>query len=268
MQSANTAFGRRLFVKKTPATSGVFCAFVGAVLLALAALIYVDPAYVRPHIRSLSDARLLVAYSAGGLGLLCVFVGAMHVRRVACTRQFFEGGAWIDRGGRRVSLAFADAETVTFAVHTVRGQPERLLVITGSGGRPEVRLTSSDDGEDANDIESASVAELENVSTFAIRAVGMRMVERVDRGEVVKWTDKLWLDPAGLRLEEPTKGPFVPWPAIDGVKDGKQSGRIEVYAFGGPEPVATALTTGVNALPAFQAFMVLLDRGQAAAKAA
>jgi len=109
---------------------------------------------------------------------------------------------------------------------------------------------------------------LQNVSTHVVKAVGEKIVERVDRGEVVQWTDKLWLDPAGLRIGDPAKGKFVPWVSVHGVKDGIQSGKIEVHAFGEEEPVATASTYAPNALPGFQAFMVLLDRGQAAAKAA
>ena len=55
---------------------------------------------------------------------------------------------------------------------------------------------------------------------------------------------------------------------MDGVKDGSRSGTIEVYAFGADLPVASAGTADANALPGFQAFMHLLDRGQAAARAA
>jgi hypothetical protein len=94
------------------------------------------------------------------------------------------------------------------------------------------------------------------------------MVRRVDGGEVVQWAERLWLDPAGVRVGDPSQGRVVPWGSVEGVKDGSQSGRIEIYAFGSEEPVAAAQTHEPNALPGFQAFMHLLQRAQSTAQAA
>jgi hypothetical protein len=84
----------------------------------------------------------------------------------------------------------------------------------------------------------------------------------------VQWAERLWLDPAGVRVGDPGQGRVVPWGTVEGVKDGGQSGRIEIYAFGSEEPVAAAQTDEPNALPGFQAFMHLLQRAQSTAQAA
>jgi len=72
--------------------------------------------------------------------------------------------------------------------------------------------------------------QVQNVASRVTKAVAARMVRRVDGGEVVQWTEQLWLDPAGVRVGDAHQGRVVPWGTIEGVKDGSQSGRIEIYA--------------------------------------
>jgi hypothetical protein len=103
---------------------------------------------------------------------------------------------------------------------------------------------------------------VQNVASRVIKAVAARMLEWVDRGAAVKWTERLRITPAGLLLGTEAAGNIVPWAQIDGIKDGGQSGTIEVYAFGRPKPVATALTREANSLPGYQTFVQLLDRAQ------
>jgi hypothetical protein len=160
------------------------------------------------------------------------------------------------------------AEDVTFVVRSAGPRLERSLAFAGPKGQPTFSLRSDlAEGEEGDD-RTPTAASVENVAACVIKAAASRIVTRVDSGEVVRWTAKLWLDQAGLRVGDSEIGRVVPWNVVDGVKDGSKSGVIEVYAFGVEQPVATAKTTDINALPGFHAFMELLARGQAAARAA
>lgn len=263
MQPANADYGNRLFTKQGPPPRGLAWVFGGVLLIAAALFVEFGSISARPWAEWLLSVRFnYVHWAAGGVGALGVCLGAVRRRQARSAGHFFEAGACYERGGRRQGLAYGDVETVTYAVRTVDGRVQRVLEFSGPGGKPQLRLfTDLGDGE-AGDERVVSVAELASVSTRVVRAVAAKMLERVDRGEVVKWADRLWLDPAGVRLDEP-QGKLVPWGAIEGVKDGSTDTQIQVYAFGLPQPVAACLTDEPNGLPGFQAFRHLLDRAQA-----
>ena len=263
MPPANADLGNRLFVKQGPPPRGIGWVLAGMVLVGAALFLQFAAVPARPWEEWVLSVRFnYVHWAAGGFGALLVCLGAFRRRSTRSARHFFADGACNERGGRRQTLAYGEVETVTYAVRTADGRVQRSLEFAGPGGRPQMRLSTDLNDDEAGDERVASAAEVENVSTRVVRAVAARMLERVDRGEVVKWTDRLWLDQAGVRLDEP-QGKLVPWGAIDGVKDGSADAQIQVYAFGLPQPVAATLTYEPNALPGFQAFRHLLDRAQA-----
>lgn len=264
MRAANADFGNRLFTKQGPPPRGLTWVFAGLLLVGAALFVQFGAVAPQPWAEWLLSVRFNYGHwAAGGLGVLLACVGAARRRSTRSARHFFEAGASYERGGRRQSLAYSDVETVTYAVQAAEGRVRRSLEFAGPGGKPQMRLYTELAEDEAGDERVASVAEVENVSTRVVRTVAARMLQRVDGGEVVQWTGRLWLDQAGVRLDEP-QGKLVPWGAIDGVKDGSTDGQIQVYAFGLPQPVAAAMTFEPNALPAFQAFQHLLDRAQAA----
>ena len=260
-------FGRRLFSKQGPPAGGCFWVCTGILLLAMGTVTALRMGIATSWEQLLSDP-FRAQWVIGGLGLFCVCLGVRQLRQITSSQHYFEEGACHERGRETKWLAYGDAERVTYQVRTVRGRPERSLDFSGAGGDPRFQLWAEMAEVEAGDDETASFAQVDNIATRAIRAVAARMIRRVDGGEVVKWTGSLWLDPAGLRVGDSPGGRLVPWAAVEGVKDGNQSGKIEVYAFGAAQPVAAATTFDVNALPGYHAFMHLLDRGQAAAKAA
>jgi hypothetical protein len=262
MRAANAKFGQLIYCRNTAHRTGSAWIGVGVLALGLAALIFWESKPTRTWNEYRSEMGRAQC-AAGGLGILGVCFGIRRRFQARCAEEFYETGLSYHRHGRRRSLAYADLEKVTHNARMVEGQLERTLTLAGPGGNPTIHLRSC--GEEATRAE-ASADEMEKVSTQVVKAVAERIVERVDRGEVVKWSDQMSIDPAGLRLNESAPVKFVSWPAIDGVKDGSQNGKIEVYAFGGQELVATAPASGVNALPCYEAFLRLLDRGQAAAK--
>ena len=266
MHSTNADFGRRLVSTKVPATGGFAWIGSGVLLLGLAAFTLL-PLAATQRWRSILPGSAAIPCSAAALAAAAIAVGGRRFRS-GSAQHFHENGACFEQGGRRQATAYGDAEAVTFVVRTAGDRVERLLTFSGPGGRPAMYLASDLADGDAGDGRTPCAADAQNVASRVIKAVAARTVERVDRGEVVKWTDRLWLDQAGIRLDDAAGGKLVPWNVIDGVKDGSKSGRIEVYAFGSEQPVAAAMTHEANALPGFQAFMHLLDRGQAAARAA
>jgi hypothetical protein len=267
MYPTRAEFGTRLFSKQGPPAGGNFWVGMGVLLLAMGGVTAVRMGIATSWEQLLSEP-FRAQWVIGGLGLFCVCLGVRQLRRTVASQHYYELGACHERGRETRWLAYGEAEQVTYQVRTVRGRPERSLDFAGPGGEPRFQLWAVlTDGEPA-DGETATFAQIDNVATRAVKAVAEKFIARVDRGEVVKWTGSLWLDPAGLRVGDPANGKFVPWGAVDGVKDGAHTGRIEVYAFGGAQPVAAATTFDANALPGLQAFMHLLDRGQAAAKAA
>ena len=264
MPPARTDHGNRLFVKQGPPPRGLAWVFAGLLLIGGGLFVEFAKATAGPWTQWASLARSYHGHrAAGGVGACAACFGFLRRRGTRSARHFFHSGACYERGGRRQSLAFADVETVTYAVRTDGGRVRRSLEFAGPGGSPRMRLSTDLADDEAGDERVTSVAEVENVSTRVVAAVAAKMLERVDRGDVVKWTGKLWLDPAGVRLGEP-QGRLVPWGAVEGVKDGSTDGRIEVYAFGLSQPVAAALTHEPNALPGFHAFRHLMDRAQAA----
>lgn len=263
MRPANATYGQLLFSRKTVPATGFAWVFVSLLSLALAALILFETKSTRRWDEFQSEAGR-AQWVVGGLGILGLGFGIRRSLQAGGAEEFYENGASHRRNGGRKWLAYADVENVTYVVRPVEDRLERTLALAGPKGNPTIHLQSN--GDEVGGSGTASEAQIENVSSHVVKAVAERIIERVDRGEVVKWNDQLSLDPAGLRLAESGPVRFVTWPAIDGVKDGSQSGKIEIYAFGGQELVATALTSDVNALPCYEAFMRLLDRGQAAAK--
>ena len=192
----------------------------------------------------------------------------MRLRRGGHGQHFYEEGACDERGGRRHLLAYADAGAVSFVVRASGVTIERSVSFVAPGGQPQFRLWTNLPDGDAGDGTIPTATQVNNVASCVTKAVAARMVRRVDGGEVVQWAERLWLDPAGVRVGDPSQGRVVPWGSVEGVKDGSQSGRIEIYAFGSEEPVAAAQTHEPNALPGFQAFMHLLQRAQSTAQAA
>jgi hypothetical protein len=261
MKPANADFGRRLLSRTTAGGGGFFWMALGVLLVALGLYFLKEVKSVLPwsDVFSRADRAWWVI---GGLGLASVGLGARRFRR-GNAQHFYEDGAGHDRGGRRDLLAYADVESVIYSVRTVRGRLERTLEFAGPGGQPHFTLWTNLDDGDKGDGKVTTAADVQNVASRVAKAVAARMVEWVDRNAAVKWTIHLKLTPDGLRVGDDAAGDMVPWSAIDGVKDGSRSGKIEVYAFGRSEPVATALTRDVNALPGYHAFMRLLDRAQA-----
>ena len=267
MYPSRAEFGRRLFSKHDPPAGGYFWIGMGVLLLAMGALTALRTRST-PTWEQLLSGPDRAQWIIGGLGAFCVCLGIRQLRQVVSAQHFFEQGACHERGREARWLAYGDAAQVTYQVRTVRGRPERSLDFAGAGGEPRFQLWAEMGEVEPGDDQTASFAQVDNVATRAVHAVASKMIQRVDGGEVVKWTGSLWLDPAGVRVGDPANGRFVPWASVEGVKDGAQTGKIEIYAFGSPQPVAAATTVDVNALPGFKAFMYLLDRGQAATKAA
>ena len=264
MSHANADFGNRLVTKQGPPPRGLAWVFFGALLVGGGFFLEFAKVPAGPWAQRASLARTHHAHrAAGGLGAFGICVGFFRLRGTRSARHFYHSGATYERGGRRQSLAYADVETVTYAVRTDGDRVQRSLEFVGPGGKPRMRLATDLADDEAGDERVASVAEVVNVSTRVVGIVTAKMIERVDQGEVVKWADKLWLDPAGVRLGEP-QGKLVPWGAVEGVKDGSTDGRIEVYAFGLSQPLAATMTHEPNALPGYNAFRYLLDRAQAA----
>ena len=267
MHPTNADFGRRLVSTRTAATGGSTWVGAGIILLGVATFLLV-PAAVKAQWRQFLPKSELVPWAACGLGVLSLCLGLRRYRRSGSAQHFYEAGACAVRGGRTTHVPYWAAEDVTFVVRSAGPRLERSLAFAGPKGQPTFSLRSDlAEGEEGDD-RTPTAASVENVAACVIKAAASRIVTRVDSGEVVRWTAKLWLDQAGLRVGDSEIGRVVPWNVVDGVKDGSKSGTIEVYAFGAEQPVATAQTVDVNALPGFQAFMHLLDRGQAAAKAA
>jgi hypothetical protein len=205
--------------------------------------------------------------AVGVMAVLSIGVAMRRFARAETTWDFHENGAWEQRGRRRAGLRYADVEAVRYAVRTAEGRIDRTLEFSGATPKVQFELwTDLGEGE-SGDEETPTAAAVESVASCVVKTVAERIIERVDRGEVVKWADGVWLDPAGVRTEHPTTGKFVPWIAIHGVKDGGQDGLIQIFAYGHAELVASARTDGINALATYHAFMRLLDRGQASAKA-
>jgi hypothetical protein len=267
MYPTRAEFGTRLFSRESPPAGGYFWIGMGVLLLAMGTVTAVRMGIASSWEQLLSEP-FRAQWVIGGLGAFCVCLGVRQLRRTSSAQHFYEQGACHERGRETRWLAYGDAEQVTYQVRTVRGRPERSLDLAGPGGEPRFQLWADSADVEPGDGETATFAQIDNVAIRAVNAVASKMIARVDRGEVVKWTGSLWLDPAGLRVGDPASGRFVPWAAIEGVKDGAQSGKIEVYAFGSSQPVAAATTFDSNALPGLKAFTYLLDRGQAAAKAA
>jgi hypothetical protein len=260
MQPATADFGRRLLSRKTAGGGGFFWTLLGVLLSALGLYCLREAKSALPwrEVFSRGDRAWWVI---GGLGLASIGLGARRFGG-GSAQHFYEDGASHERG-RRHPLAYADVESVTYSVRTVRGRLERTLEFAGPGGQPHFTLWTNLDDGDAGDGKAATAADVQNVASRVSRAVAARMVEWVDRSAAVKWTSRLKLTPDGVLTGEAADGTLVPWSAIDGVKDGSRSGKIEVYAFGKSDPVATALTRDVNALPGYHAFMRLLERAQA-----
>jgi hypothetical protein len=268
MDPTNADFGRRLYSRRISGAKGLLPTGVGVLLLAAAAFLALHPPAARYWAHVLHPAGKYVPWSVAGLGVLNLAAGVWRRRRGGHEQHFYEDGACDRRGGRSDCLAYSDAGAVTFAVRTNGDRVERSVSFVAPGGQPLFRLwTDLADGEASED-DRPTANQVQNVASRVTKAVAARMVRRVDGGEVVQWTDRLWLDPAGVRVGDAHQGRVVPWGTIEGVKDGSQSGRIEIYAFGSAEPVAAAQTDDVNALPGFQAFMHLLERAQSSAQAA
>jgi hypothetical protein len=268
MDPTHADFGRRLYSRRISAAKGMLPIGVGVLLLAGAAFLAVHSPSARFWAHRLPPVGAYVPWAVAGLGVLNLAAGAWRRRRGGHDQHFYEDGACDQRGGRQQFLAYADAGAVTFVAQTSGGRVERSVSFVAPGGQPQFRLwTDLADGEESED-DRPTAAQVQNVASRVTKAVAARMVRRVDGGEVVQWTERLWLDPAGVRVGDAHQGRVVPWGTIEGVKDGSQTGRIEIYAFGSAEPVAAAQTTDVNALPGFQAFMHLLQRAQSTAQAA
>ena len=264
MGATNAEFGQPLFARSTAPAGGGLWNFAAVLALAAAALIAFETRSTRDW-REYGSEIGRVQWVVAGLGVLALCCGYRRPCRGTRAEQFFEHGACLHRGGRPQWIAYSDLEKVVRTVRPADGGPEQTLELTGPGGKPFIRLRSRGDS-DVGAVGTATADEIEDVSTRASKAVAVRIVKRVDRGEVVKWADGVSVDPAGLRINGSAQLRFVPWTAIDGVRDGSQSGNFEVYAFGGQELVAAAPAHEVNALPIYHAFLQLLDRGQAAAK--
>jgi hypothetical protein len=268
MDPTNADFGRRLFSRRISAARGLFPVGVGVLLLAGAVFLALHSPSASFWAKRLAPVGAYVPWAVAGLGILNLAAGLWR-RRHACHEQhFYEDGACDQRAGRAHYLAYADAGAVTFVVRANGDRVERSISFVAPGGQPLFRLyTDLADGEASED-DRPTANQVQNVASRVTKAVAARMVRRVDGGEVVQWTERLWLDPAGVRVGDAHQVRVVPWGTIEGVKDGSQSGRIEIYAFGSAEPVAVAQTLDVNALPGFQAFMHLLERAQSTAQAA
>jgi hypothetical protein len=266
MRHADGDFGRRLLTRKTGSGGGLFWIALGALLVVVGVHFLHEAKSVVPW-KDLLSRGDRAWWVIGGLGLASSGLGARRFS-LGSGDHFYEGGACHDRGGRRASLDYSDVESVTYAVRTAGGRLERTLEFAGPGGEPRFTLRTHLDDGDAGDGKAPTAADVQNVASRVARAVAARMVEWVDRSAAVRWTSHLKLTPDGLRVGNDAGGDaavdVVPWSAIDGVKDGSRSGKIEVYAFGRSEPVATALTRDVNALPGYHAFMRLLERAQTA----
>jgi hypothetical protein len=268
MDPTNADFGRRLYSRQISAAKGLLPLGVGVLLLAGAAFLAINAPSARFWARRLGPAGVYAPWAVAGTGVLNLAAGAWRRRRGGHEQHFYEDGACDQRGGRSLHLPYADAGAVTFVVRTSGDRVERSISFVAPGGQPLFRLyTDLADGEASED-DRPTANQVQNVASRVTKAVAARMVRRVDGGEVVQWTERLWLDPAGVRVGDAHQGRVVPWGTIEGVKDGSQSGRIEIYAFGSAEPVAAAETTDVNALPGFHAFMHLLERAQSTAQAA
>lgn len=267
MDPTRAEFGRRLFSKHAPPAGGYFWVGMGMLLLAMGTVTALRMRSA-PGWEQLLSEPYRAQWVIGGLGAFCACLGIRQLRQTTSALHFYEDGACAERGREMRSLAYRDADRVTYEVRTIRGRPERSLDFAAAGGEPRFQLWAVLQEVESGDTETATFAQIDNVAVRVIAAVAARMVQRVDSGEVVSWTDRLWLDPAGLRVGGPAQGKFVSWAAVDGVKDGAHTGKIEVYAFGAEQPVATAITYSANALPGYKAFMQLLDRAQSAARAA
>lgn len=263
MHPTHSDFGRRLFTKTGSVGGGSGWLVVAVLLLAFAAFILWETRATR-HWSDYRSPAGVAQWAVTGIAFFSVGLAVRGLRRGRFSRHLFEEGTCYEGGGHRQWLAYRDVETVSYSVRSAGGRTERSLAFAGAGGQPRVRLRTELREDEAGDDATPGVAEIDNVSARVVKAVAARMIERVDRGEVVNWTGALWIDPAGVRIGGQADGNFVPWTAIDGVKDGGQNGRIEIYAFG--QSVASAATSDANALPGLQAFMLLLDRGQAAAR--
>ena len=264
MGATNARFGQPLFARMTAPAGGGVWNVAALLVLAAAALIAFETRSTRDW-REYNSKIGRVQWVVAGLGVLALCCGYRRPSRGARAEQFFEHGACLHRGRGPQWIAYSDLEKVVHTVRPADGGQEWTLELTGPGGRPFIRLRSGG-GADGGALGTATAEEIQDVSTRASRAVAERIVRRVDRGEVVKWADGVSVDPAGLRINGSVQPRFIPWTAIDGVKDGSQSGNFEIYAFGGQELVAAAPAHAVNALPIYHAFLQLLDRGQAAAK--
>lgn len=262
MHPANADYGRRLLSRKNGASGGFFWVALGILLVALG-LYFLRETKSVLRWREVFTRGDRAWWVIGGLGAASLGLGARRFRSGGSAQHFYEDGASHERGWRRQSLAYADVESVIYSVRTIRGRLERTLEFAGPAGQPQFTLWTNLDDGDAGDGKATTAADVQNVASRVSRAVAARMVEWVDRSAAVKWTSRLKLTPDGLLTGEAAGGTLVPWSAIDGVKDGSRSGKIEVYAFGKSEPVATALTRDVNALPGYHAFMRLLERAQA-----
>jgi hypothetical protein len=261
MRPVKAEFGRCLLSRKTRSGGGVVWVVLGVLLVAAGLLFLREIKSTRSWQKVLSDGDR-AWWVIGGLGVASVCLGVRRFQSGGSAQHFYDTGACHERDGRREKLAYADVETVTYSVRTLGTRLERTLEFGGPGGQPQFRLwTTLDDGE-AGDGKATTAADVQNVASRVAKAVAERMIEWVGRGAAVRWTDQLGLTPEGLRLGGTAAGDIVPWTAIDGVKDGSRTGRIEVYAFGGTQPVATAQTRDVNALPGYHAFMGLIERAQ------
>ena len=214
MHPTNADFGRRLVSTRNAAT-GVFARVAaGLLLLGLAAFCLVPAAATRQW-RQLLPHNERVAWASAGLGAVCVCLGYRRFRRSGSAQHFYEAGACREHGGRRTNLPYAQAEGVTFVVGSTGTRLERSLAFAGPAGEPAFSLRTDLADDEAGNDKTPAAASVENVAARVIKAAAHRLVDQVDRGEVVQWTAKLWLDQAGLRVGE-IRG--VQW---TDVKDGR-----------------------------------------------